>query len=328
MSNNADAAVKNALTNILNKPDRIVDKNGISRVMIRSLLLDGPQDDPIETASCIGAFADKEHDVLCDDDVSNHHDVNPSTTTSKLYQQLRGLPRRPLYKEISRRLQIIQQHNCGRGDRNYITECFLPASHFGLTEKQSLNSLIPPTPSSACPMSINECTAWLESAGGDGIYAILGCRRTIGTVQLSSSSSSYLFPPTITQLLAASQKLYNPATKSSLTVSARALAKHAHRGRERFFGVLEGSEAQKNEHADKVIRQLISEAMWMNIHCFGGVDESNPVIEIRTYEGYGARWSGIWKVGRNSDNEDVFLLPTDVEFRGFLEPQVRNIICW
>jgi hypothetical protein len=175
-------------------------------------------------------------------------------------------------------------------------------------------------------MSINECTAWFESAGDDGIYAILGCRRTIGTVQ--SSSSPYLLPPTIPQLLAASQKRYKPATKSSLTVSARALAKHAHRGRERFFGVLEGSETQKNEHADKVIRRLISEAMWMNIHSFGGVDESNPVIEIRTYEGYGARWSGIWKAGENSYHEDVFMPPLDVEFRGFLEPQVRNYICW
>lgn len=325
MSNNADAAVKDALTNILNKPDHdIIDNNGISRVMIRSLLLDGPQAD-LDAASCIGAFAHKEHDIHRDDDVSNHH-VKPSTTTSKLYHQLRGLPRRPLYKDISRRLQIIQQRNCGRDDRDYnITECFLPASHFGLAEKQSLNSLIPPPPSSLCPMSIDECTEWFESAGDDGIYAILGCRRTIGTVQ-SSSSSSYLLPPTIPQLLAASQKLYKPATKSSLTVSARALAKHAHRGRERFFGVLEGSETQKNEHADKVIRQLISEAMWINIHCFGGVDESNPVIESRTYEGYGARWSGIWKTGENSDHEDVFMPPMDVEFRGFLEPQVS--ICW
>jgi len=91
MSNNADAAVKDALTNILNKPDHMIDNNGISRVMIRSLLLDGPQADSIEAASCsIGAFADKEHNVHRDDDASNHHDVTPSTTTSKLYHQLRG----------------------------------------------------------------------------------------------------------------------------------------------------------------------------------------------------------------------------------------------
>ena len=75
MSNNADAAVKDALTNILNKPNHIVDKNGISRVMIRSLLLDGPKDDSIEAASCsLGAFAGEEHNVHCDDDASNHHE--------------------------------------------------------------------------------------------------------------------------------------------------------------------------------------------------------------------------------------------------------------
>ena len=40
--------------------------------------------------------------------------------------------------------------------------------------------------------------------------------------------------------------------------------------------------------------------MWMNIHCFGGF------IEIQTYEGYGARWSGIWKAGDNGDHKDAF----------------------
>ena len=57
--------------------------------------------------------------------------------------------------------------------------------------------------------------------------------------------------------------------------------------------------------------------MDVNIHCFGGIDESNPIIEIRTFCGYGARWSGRW----HSD-ENVFESVEDVEFRGFLEPQV------
>ena len=102
-------------------------------------------------------------------------------------------------------------------------------------------------------------------------------------------------PPTTQQLITASRKLYKPNTHSSLTVAARALAKHAHRGSDQFFGILAGSEAQKNKHADRVIQRLIQEAMWMNIHCFGGIDESNPIMEIRTFDGYGARWSGKWQ---------------------------------
>ena len=61
--------------------------------------------------------------------------------------------------------------------------------------------------------------------------------------------------------------------------------------------------------------------MWMNIHCFGGIDESNPIMEIRTFSGYGARWGGRW----HSD-ENVFEHVEDVEFRGFLEPQVCTYV--
>jgi hypothetical protein len=310
MDDDADAAVKGALEKILNNHDPDdVDNSPISHAMIRDLLMESVDDmtDPNHQSRCSEtSFANHETSV------SNHHD-DPSTIA--LCQQLRGLPRRPFYEEISRRLQIIQQFKEYNGGSNKLDEellCFLPASHFGLTEICTLNELIPPPPSKQ-PMDIDECTRWIQHAGDDGIYAILGCRRTIGTIQLSTPPS-YLLPPTIPQLLDASRKLHKPHTKSSLTVAARALAKHAHRGTERFFGILKGSEAQKNEHADRVIQRLIDEAMWMNIHCFGGIDESNPVLEIRTYEGYGARWSGIWK-------SDI-LLPEDVEFRGFLEPQV------
>ena len=304
MADDVDGAVKGALENMLSHADDF-DNNRISHAMIRSLLLepvDEIDDDPNQQSSCNETFTCHENYV--------------SNSPTELCQQLRGLPHRPLYKEISRRLQIIQQYNGERSnkdDKGEALPCFLPASHFGLTEICTLDDLIPPPP--LTHMDIDEYTRWIQNAGDDGIYAFLGCRRTIGTIQLSSSSPpSYLLPPTIPQLLTASRTLHKPHTKSSLAVAARALAKHAHRGTEQFFGILKGSEAQKNEHADRVVQRLINEAMWMNIHCFGGIDESNPVMEIRTYEGYGARWSGIWK-------SNVFS-PVDVEFRGFLEPQV------
>ena len=217
-----------------------------------------------------------------------------------------------------------QNHGCGGngdqeedGGESSSLSCFLPASHFGLTEIHNLNELIiPPPPPLSQPLTIETCTKWIQTAGDSGIYAILGCRRTIGTM------NNHLLPPTTQQLITASRKLYKPNTHSSLTVAARALAKHAHRGSDQFFGILTGGEAQKNEHADRVIQRLIWEAMWMNIHCFGGIDESNPIMEIRTFDGYGARWSGRWQ---HSDG-NVFEHVEDVEFRGFLEPQVCTYV--
>ena len=170
---------------------------------------------------------------------------------------------RRLYREISHRLRIIQQYIVGlKDDDGHIQKsalpCFLPASHFGLTEMSTLNELIPPPPPST--MDIDECTKWFQHAGQDGIYTILGCRRTIGTIQLSSttspSSSYYLLPPTIPQLLHASRHPHKPHTQSSLTVAARALAKHVHRGEQQFLGILKGGEEQKNVHADEDDQQL------------------------------------------------------------------------
>ena len=309
MADEDAAAVKGALENLLLLDHTCKDVDNdriiISHAMIRALLLDPPVDDVINETS---------HQLR----QSSWNETFPSTT-ALLCHQLRGLPKMPLYKEISHRLRIMQQYSEGHVLHEEALSCFLPASHFGLTEMSSLNELIPPPPS---PMNIDECTKWFRHAGQDGVYAILGCRRTIGTIQKlpsstsPSSSSYYLLPPTIPQLLDASRQHHKPHTQSTLTVAARALAKHAHRGEEQFFGILKGSEEQKNEHADRVIQRLIADAMWMNIHCFGGIDESNPVVEIRTHDGYGARWSGIW------NNSDDAFLPVNVEFRGFLEPQV------
>ena len=320
MANDDDdaAAVKGALENLLlDHTCKDVDDTGgtISHALICALLKEPPADVVNEPSSS------GQHKPI------SNETTLPSTKTA-LCHHLRGLPKMPLYREISHRLQIIQRYCRGyKDDDGHVQHdaafpCFLPASHFGLTEMCTLNDFIPPPPPQS-PMDIDGCIRWFQQAGNEGICALLGCRRTIGTIQLqsspsSSSSSCSLLPPTISQLLHASRQKHKPHTKSSLTVTARALAKHAHRGEEQFFGTLKGGDEQKNEHADQVIQRLIADAMWMNIHCFGGIDESNPVMEIRTYDGYGARWSGIW----NSET----LLPMNVEFRGFLEPQVCAIM--
>ena len=231
--------------------------------------------------------------------------------TKPLHEQLRGVPQRPFYREISRRLSIICKY-----ESNELP--FLPASHFRVTELQCMNSLAPD------PLQITsfeDCTKWLQEANDNNILATLGLRRTVGTVTKGSEGTAVdadctetecpLFPPSISQLLESSQQLHRPNSKSSLTVAARALAKHAHRGAAGFFGIVQGSESQKNEHANAVVERLMKEAVWINIHAFGGIDEQRPVMEVRTMEGYGARWCAVW------DEE-----PDDVRFRGFLEPNV------
>ena len=86
-----------------------------------------------------------------------------------------------------------------------------------------------------------------------------------------------------------------------LTVGARALCKHAHRSSEGFWGVIKGTEAEKNEMAQKVAQSILRECIWVNAHI---LPHSEHIIECRNEKGYGIRWT------------------IKSEFRGFLEPQM------
>ncbi|KAL3784199.1 hypothetical protein HJC23_001398 [Cyclotella cryptica] len=237
-----------------------------------------------------------------------------------LHRKLMGLPSRPFSHEITRRLITLHDHIRDKSQfvQNQPDEddiMFLPASHFGFTEIESMDSLIPNL--SGDLSSIEECERWLRQAGEKGILALLGIRTTIGTASLRFSekfeSEQHLFPPSSEDLLEASRMINKPHSNSSLSVAGRALAKHADRGKSRFFGIVQGSESTKNKHADDVVMKLLREASWINIHHFGGTETCRPIIEVRTIEGYGARWSARWK--------DAFT-PDEVIFRGFLEPQM------
>lgn len=68
-----------------------------------------------------------------------------------------------------------------------------------------------------------------------------------------------------------------------LTVGARALSKHAHRSREKFWGEVLGlSEEVRNKNAIDKLKQLLRECVWVNIHCL-----PPDIIECRVKEGYG-----------------------------------------
>ena len=88
-----------------------------------------------------------------------------------------------------------------------------------------------------------------------------------------------------------------------MTVGARALMKHAHRSSEGFWGVVKGTETEKNEMAEGIARSIIDEAIWVNAHI---LPHSEHIIECRNEKGYGIRWT------------------IKGEFRGFLEPQMEG----
>ena len=97
----------------------------------------------------------------------------------------------------------------------------------------------------------------------------------------------------------------------SLPLDCRARCKHAHRGSEDdFFGDVTGGTRKKNEAAEKILVEILKDAAWINIHKSTGINET--VLEVRLAAGYGARWTADWSLDPAN--------PTDVTFRGFLEP--------
>jgi hypothetical protein len=106
------------------------------------------------------------------------------------------------------------------------------------------------------------------------------------------------------------------SSNAKLSVSARARAKHAHRGKECFFGEVRGSAEDQNQEAQRIVLHLLQNAVWINIHNFAGTD-GEPVLEIRIASGYGARWKADW-------SNSASMQPTNVRFRGFLEPQMQD----
>ena len=77
----------------------------------------------------------------------------------------------------------------------------------------------------------------------------------------------------------------------------------------------------QNIVAEEILIRVINEAVWINCHVFGGVDDL-PVLEVRVESGYGARWS-LHRQDKDSDCDK-----SEVTFRGFLEPQMEDGHKW
>lgn len=138
-----------------------------------------------------------------------------------------------------------------------------------------------------------ELATELERIGLDGLLLLLGQRRTPATL-----TDERGIPPTDEVLLSSASARFNP--HDELTVAARALAKHAHRSPDRFWGEVSGPTPARNAQAVEMLTRILSGRTWWNVF---GHYAHDTVFEARLQTGHGARW------GHDGS-----------EFIGFLEP--------
>lgn len=140
----------------------------------------------------------------------------------------------------------------------------------------------------------------LISLGPRGALFCLGVRRTQGSTDKHMLPQRNILENVFGQIYSKEES----KTASNLSVGARSLTKHAHRSSEGFWGKISGTDAMKNSSAQDLLRRLLNEAVWINIHC---LPNEEPVVEVRVSQGYGARWLIAKKM-----------------FRGFVEPMMEG----
>ncbi len=314
----------------------------LSEELIQAMLLEDTSSDDQKLLNLeISEF--REEDTTCtdtnllinDDNALSSHEENNIIFLHhhlELYQNekfvLKGLPSRPFYKCFANRMLSVlyQRLKCASGDENcVITRPILDATDLNLSELESNLRVIDKIPVDS--MSIGNVINYINEIGITGILEYLGLRTTVGTVISSSNDAAgycnYLQSiPDIGRLIQAANHPCKPnANPPRLTLAGRARAKHAHRGStDLFFGVCKGSTTEKNDAAINIVIDMIQRAVWINRHVFGGA--KHPVLELRTKEGYGARWS---MQDFNDDDETTTLFTAkEFTFRGFLEPQMNG----
>ena len=140
----------------------------------------------------------------------------------------------------------------------------------------------------------------LVSLGPRGVLFCLGVRRTQGSTDKHMLPQRNILENVFGQIYTKEES----KTASNLSVGARSLTKHAHRSSEGFWGKISGTDSMKNSAAQELLRRLLNEAVWINIHC---LPNEEPVVEVRVSQGYGARWLILKKM-----------------FRGFVEPMMEG----
>lgn len=211
----------------------------------------------------------------------------------------KGYPSGNYLKQVAKVLDLWSRSSC-------FPVLFTPISGFSseITQKElesysSIASLITDLVSHISDASASTIAEnLLIDLGPRGVLFCLGVRRTQGSVD------KYVLPQRAVIENSFSQIYLKEESKgaSNLSVGARSLTKHAHRSSEGFWGKIVGTDQVKNQAAQEVLRRLLNEAAWINIHC---LPNEQPVLEIRVAQGYGARWFVEKKM-----------------FRGFVEPMM------
>jgi hypothetical protein len=130
------------------------------------------------------------------------------------------------------------------------------------------------------PAVVQRLAAAVAAAGVGNLLVLMGQRRTPGSVTDASA-----LPPARRTLLAAAGQKHGEA--DDLTAAGRALAKHAARPGDGFWGSISGPSAGKNAAAERLLVQILDAATWWNVfvHFSHGL-----VYEAREPLGHGARW--------------------------------------
>ncbi|MFT5821755.1 MAG: hypothetical protein ACI8ZM_003009 [Crocinitomix sp.] len=111
------------------------------------------------------------------------------------------------------------------------------------------------------------------------LLIILGQRLTPASVQ-----TIVAVPPELDTLLAQAFKPYNTEIKTAV----RAWEKHVGRNETGFWGKIDGTPHEKEEHVKTLVSRIMDNHNWWNV--FGHFKHGN-VYEIRVESGHGLRWS-------------------------------------
>ncbi|KAG9290672.1 hypothetical protein G9A89_011635 [Geosiphon pyriformis] len=195
-------------------------------------------------------------------------------------------------------------------------------------ELKKLRSFLTNTSYPLCNLDQKKLSRFLfEFLTPNDLNTFLGLRTTVG--------SSPRLPPSLSECIKSFTRVYvknsakdpSKSTKTNtLTVGAKAFSKHCHRDiSASFWGKCTGTEKQKNEQANYLLANILTNAAWINLH---SLPHDTRVYEIRNEQGYGARWEiyepkiqdiGSASTAQGETNKDAIII-----FRGFLEPQMED----
>jgi len=106
----------------------------------------------------------------------------------------------------------------------------------------------------------------------------LGFRKTTGSQDLPWPTKSCLLANfNKLNTILSDEELKRMKHPSRLTVGARAFCKHAHRSSEGFWGIVKGTEAEKNAKAEACAKKIVEECIWVNAHI---LPHSEHIIEV------------------------------------------------